>query len=114
MSSEVAAGRGVTTRVLVAGFLLIPLNVFFITGFSWLVDDFTGWSPIFANTLTIVFLLALVNPLLKRWRPRWAFGVGEIYATYGQYDLRVAGNRYAVDFWHDSWFDCIHAYVGNP
>ena len=49
---------GVSPRILVAAFALVPLNVFFITGFSWLVDDFTGWSPIFANTLTIVFLLA--------------------------------------------------------
>lgn len=73
---------GVSTRILVAAFALVPLNVFFITGFSWLVDDFTGWSPIFANTLTIVFLLALVNPLLKRWRPRWAFGVGEMLTLY--------------------------------
>jgi hypothetical protein len=73
---------GVSTRVLVLGFALIPLNVFFITGFSWLIDDFTGWSPIFANTLTIIFALALLNPFLRRWRPGWAFSPGEMLTLY--------------------------------
>ena len=62
--------------------MLIPPNVFFIHGFCWLRYDFTGWQSLFSNTVSVVFLLALANQVLKRWRQAWVLSVGEILTIY--------------------------------
>jgi len=82
MGSESPRHPGVSRRALAVGFLLTPLNVLFITGQTWLIEDFTGWHSLFTNTLTIIFVLALVNRSLRRRRPALAFSVGEMLTVY--------------------------------
>jgi len=74
--------RGVTARALILGLLLTPANVFFLASFSWMHWDFTGYHSVFHNTVAFLFLLALLNMLLKRWRPDWAFAPGEMLTLY--------------------------------
>jgi hypothetical protein len=74
--------EGVSARALVLGFLLTPLNVFFIHGFTWLHFDLTGWQPLVATAVTGLLLLAVLNGALRRWRPNWAFSAGEMLTVY--------------------------------
>lgn len=74
--------HGVTGRALIISALLLPLNVFFIHGFVWVYYDFNGWLPLFTNTVGGIFLGSLLNQLLKRWRPGWAFAPGELLTIY--------------------------------
>lgn len=82
MASPGRQRKGVTRRALVLGFALIPANIFFVTGQTWLLDDLTGWQSLFANTLSALLGLALLNCALERWRPAWRFGVGEMLTIY--------------------------------
>jgi hypothetical protein len=74
--------RGVSARVIVLSLALIPANVFFIHGFCWLRYDVTGWDSVLENAVAGIFALSLGNLALKRWRPRWAFSVGEMITLY--------------------------------
>jgi len=74
--------RGVTARALLLGFLLTPLNVYFLTDFLWTRGAFTGYYSLFSNTVGFLFLLAVLNRALKRWRPSWTFSAGEMLTLY--------------------------------
>lgn len=74
--------KGVTARALVIGFLLVPLNVLFIVKALWVWGAITGAESLFANAVGELFLLAVGNQALRRWRPRWAFDVGELLTIY--------------------------------
>lgn len=74
--------RGVTPRALLLGFLLTPLNVYLLTDFLWTRGAFTGYFSLFSNTVGLLFIMAILNELLKRWRPSRAFGAGELLTIY--------------------------------
>lgn len=74
--------EGVSARALVIGFLLTPLNVFFIHGFTWLLWDLTGWQPLVATSVTGILVFAVLTAGLRRWRPRYAFSAGELLTIY--------------------------------
>lgn len=74
--------RGVTARAVIAGIVLTPLNVLFLVKATWTVGGFTGSESLFTNTVAVLFLLALINRWLKRIRPEWAFGAGEMLTLY--------------------------------
>ena len=74
--------RGVTARAVAAGLALTPLNVLFIVHATWTVGGFTGSESLFANTVAILVLLALLNQWLKRRGSRWRFGAGEMLTIY--------------------------------
>jgi len=78
------ARRGVTARAVIAGLVLTPLNVIFIMHATMLLGGFrfTGRHSLFVNTIATLFVLALINQWLKRRRPRWAFGEGEMLTIY--------------------------------
>ena len=67
-----------------AGLLLTPLNVIFIVHATLLQGGFrfTGRHSLFVNTIGVLFALALVNQVLRRRRPQWAFGSGEMLVIY--------------------------------
>ena len=79
-----APAKGVTARAILLGLLLTPLNVLFVVHASMLQGGFrfTGRYSLFVNTVAALFLLALADQWLKRWRPRWAFGSGEMLTLY--------------------------------
>jgi hypothetical protein len=74
----------VTARAVLAGLVLTPLNVFFIVTATVSLGGFrfTGRHSMFVNTVAVLFLLALANQWLKRKRPSWAFGAGEMLTLY--------------------------------
>ncbi len=74
--------RGVSARAVIIGLLLTPLNVFFLVKSIWMWGGFTGSESLFANTIGLLFLHALLNQWLRRRRPTWAFSPGEMLTIY--------------------------------
>jgi len=76
--------RGVTARAVIAGLILTPLNVFFIVNATVSSGGFrfTGRHSLFVNTVAVLFLLTLINEVLKRRRSRWRLGAGEMLTIY--------------------------------
>ena len=82
--SAPARPRGVTTRAVLIGLALTPLNVFFVVKATVTMGGFrfAGRHSLFVNTIAVLFLLVLVNRWLKQRRPRWAFSAGEMLTIY--------------------------------
>jgi len=78
------APRGVTTRAVIAGLVLTPLNMFFLVNATVTQGGFrfTGRHSLFVNTVAVLFLLTLINEWLKRRHSRWRFGAGEMLTIY--------------------------------
>jgi len=76
--------RGVTTRAVIAGLILTPLNIFFLVNATVTQGGFrfTGRHSLFVNTVAVLFLLTLINEWLKRRNSRWRFGAGEMLTIY--------------------------------
>jgi hypothetical protein len=83
-SSPTSGRRGVTTRAIIAGLIVTPLNVFFMVKATVSQDGFrfTGRHSLFVNTIAVLFVLTLVNEWLKRRRAGWSFGAGEMLTIY--------------------------------
>ena len=106
------ARSGVSTRAILIGLLLTPLNVFFLTKALWIWTNITGAESLFTNTIATLFGLAMLNQALKRWRPRWVFSAGEMLTVYlmlsigtgltsSRWDLGGALSSYMT---HAFWF----------
>jgi hypothetical protein len=76
------ARGGVTLRAFLAGLLLCALNVFFIVHCLWNVGGFSGSETLFANTVAALFLLTLLNRVLRRRCPKYAMAAGEMLTIY--------------------------------
>ena len=76
--------HAVTTRAVIAGLILTPLNVFFVVKATVTLGGFrfTGRHSLFVNTVAVLLTLALTNQWLKRRRSRWVFGAGEMLTVY--------------------------------
>jgi len=64
------------------GLALTPLNVFFLVHATWTVGGFTGSESLFVNTVGVVFMLAVLNIVLRKRAPHLAFSAGEILTIY--------------------------------
>jgi hypothetical protein len=72
-----------TLKLLFIGFILLPLNSF------WVVDtaiaghgvNFTRVS-LFMNAIFVIFVLSLINPLLKRYTPKFTFSHADLVLIY--------------------------------
>src|SRR3712207_3380519 len=83
--------RGVTFRAVLIGLGLIPLNTYWVI----YVEGIRHWNhatamSLFWNTIFCLFLLVLLNLLLKRYLPRFAFGQGEFITIYAMITLATA------------------------
>jgi hypothetical protein len=70
-------------RALLVGLVLMTLNIFWITTIEvrWYTLDVTS-LPIFITPVFTLFLLALLNLGLQRWRPAWRFSAVELLIIY--------------------------------
>jgi hypothetical protein len=95
MSERAARGgverRGVTFRAVLIGLVLIPVNCYWVI----YVEGIRHWNhatamSLFWNTIFCLFLLVLLNLLLKRYLPRVALGQGELVTIYTMITLATA------------------------
>jgi len=65
------------------GLLLIPVNVYWVTVVEvrWYTLD-GSCLPLFITPIFMLFLLAMLNLVLNRLLPRWAFSRGELLVIY--------------------------------
>src|SRR4051794_35380606 len=75
--------RGVTFRAVLIGLALIPVNPLWVI----YVEGIRHWNhatamSLFWNTIFCLFLLVLLNLLIKRYLPRFAFSQGEFITIY--------------------------------
>jgi hypothetical protein len=75
--------RGVTSRAILLGILLIPLNGY------WVIKAEVVWASIHATVLSLffnvvfsIFLLCGLNALLLKWTPDFALQRGELLTIY--------------------------------
>jgi len=99
-ASRPVARGGIRLRAVLVGLAATPLNAYWITytywRFGYLVDR---PSLIYYNCVVYLVGLVGVNSLLRRWRPRWVFSVGELLTIYLLLSLATAWC--GVDFLSD-------------
>lgn len=75
-------GAGVTTRAVVLGLILVPLNVY------WVIAAELRWyvvltlNPLFVTPIFYLFMLVCLNSLIRRIKPRLVFKPGELVTLY--------------------------------
>jgi hypothetical protein len=74
---------GVTPRAVALGLLLIPVNVY------WIIYMEMVWWGLFSTTMSLffnvvfsLFNVALLNLIIRRYKPQWAFSQGELAVVY--------------------------------
>ncbi|MCS7065111.1 MAG: hypothetical protein NZL85_02415, partial [Fimbriimonadales bacterium] len=74
---------GVRLRALLIGLGLMTLNIFWITTIEvrWYTLDVTS-LPIFITPVFTLFVLALINLGVTRWRPAWRLSAVELLIIY--------------------------------
>ena len=78
-----SAHRGVSTRAVTLGCLLIPCNAFWIVRLERvLFGPYPSTISLFANVVFVLFVLVGLNAVLKRLLPRFAFSQGELLTLY--------------------------------
>jgi len=105
------AKKGVTVRSVLIGFVLIPINCW------WVVQSEAVWGityltivSLFFNVTFTLFVLVLINLLLKRVSHQFALSQGELITIYTMLCLgsSVAGNNMLenliLSIGHASWF----------
>ena len=114
---------GVTWRALLAGALLIPVNVY------WIIDSRGQGYPttvsLYFNVIFCVFLLIGLNLAIRRVLPRFTFSQGELITVYvmlavassiaGHDMMRVLITLPAHPFWYatpeNEWAELFHRYI---
>ena len=78
-----AAARGITPRCLFLGFLLVPVNSFWIVYTEVIrYAAHPTTTSLFFNVVFTIGVLVLLNAFLKRYLPRFAFSQGELLVIY--------------------------------
>lgn len=91
VTAPVGSTRGVTLRAVLLGLLLIPLNTYWVI----YVEGIRHWNhctamSLFWNSVFCIFVLVLLNLLIKRHAPRKAFTQGEFITIYVMITLATA------------------------
>ncbi len=98
---------GVSPRAVAIALAAIPLNAYWITYSYWHFGYYVGPGITFQNCVFYLIALVCINAGLRRWRPRWAFSVGEMLTIY--LVLSLATCWCGVDFIPD-----IPEAISNP
>jgi Family of unknown function (DUF6785)/Domain of unknown function (DUF6784) len=73
----------VTRRAVALGLLLIPLNAWWITQIEYVrYSDNATTSALFFNAVGMLVLLSVLNAVVQRVVPRWAFSRAELLTVY--------------------------------
>ena len=91
--------RAVTTRAVLLGSALIPVNVY------WVIQSELRWymiltlNPLFVTPVVCLLLLLGINVLLRAARPSWAFATGELLVVYVMLTISctVATHDFAIN-----------------
>ena len=91
--------RAVTTRAVLLGLALIPLNVY------WVIQSELRWymiltlNPLFVTPVIFLVVLLGLNGLLRVVRPAWAFATGELLVVYVMLTVSctVASHDFAIN-----------------
>ncbi len=85
------ASKGITLRSIVLGLVLIPINGVYLVASEilWLTSAPTALS-LFYNVIFVLFWLVAVNLLLRRFKPSWALGAGELLVVYTMLSISSA------------------------
>lgn len=77
------SGPGVTWRSVLISLLLMPVNIWWVTVVEvrWYTLDGTS-LPLFITPIFFLFVLVLLNRVVRRWRPRAALRQGELLVVY--------------------------------
>ncbi len=91
--------KGVSLRAVLIGLAATPLNAYWVTYTYWHFGYGIGPGILYQNCVAYLVALAGLNSLLRRWRPRWAFSVGEITTIYLVLSLATSwsGNDFLPD-----------------
>lgn len=82
-AGALAPPQAVTTRAVVIGLLLIPVNSWWLTHIEYVrYSDNATTSALFFNCLAVLLALVGINALLARWAPRWVLQRGELLVIY--------------------------------
>src|SRR5258707_104203 len=76
-------GPRVTWRSILLSLLLMPVNIWWVTivEVRWYTLD-GSCLPLFITPIFFLFVLALANRLVARWRSRLALAQGELLVVY--------------------------------
>jgi hypothetical protein len=74
--------RGVSLRAILISLAAAPLNTYWMTYTYWHFGYSVGPGIIYHNAIAYLVGLVGINVLLRRWRPRWSFSVGELLTIY--------------------------------
>src|SRR5438105_14377423 len=83
--------RGITARAVAIGFLLVPVNSFWVVyseAVRYAAHPTT--TSLFFNVVFCIAVLVALNALLKRFLPRWAFTQAELLIIYTILSLGTA------------------------
>ena len=82
--------RGVSLRAVVIALAATPANAYWACYIYWHFGYYVGPGIILYNCVCYLIVLVGINAALRRWRPRWAFSVGELLTIYLVLSLATA------------------------
>ncbi len=114
------------SKLLFIGFIILPLNSFWVidTGIAGHGVNFTRVS-LFMNAIFVIFVLSLINPLLKKYIPKFTLNNGDIVLIYVMLCVSSAiaghdmiqrlfpliGHAFYFATPENDWQELFHAYV---
>ncbi len=90
---------GISLRAILIVVAATPVNAYWMTYTYWHFGHYVGPGIIYYNCVVYLVGLVCVNSVLRRWRPRWVFSVGELLTIYLLLSLATAWCN--VDFLSD-------------
>lgn len=83
--------RGVSTRAVLLGLLIIPLNNYWVF-YSEIVllSGHPSTTSLFFNSVFVLLLLSGANAVLRKRMPTWAFSQGELLTVYLMVNIATA------------------------
>ncbi|MBI1925363.1 hypothetical protein HYR99_14065, partial [Candidatus Poribacteria bacterium] len=113
-------------KLLFIGLVVLPINSFWVidTGIAGHGVNFTRVS-LFMNAIFVIFVLSLINPLLKKYTPRFALDTGDIVLIYAMLCVSSAiaghdmiqrlfpliGHAFYFATPENDWQELFHRYV---
>lgn len=74
---------GGTIRAIILGLILIPVNIYWIIQIEMVrAIEFPTILALFFNVITLLFILVLLNLILKKWAKKYALTQGELIIIY--------------------------------